>query len=203
MHMVELAEGEKRIAKEAEDWAEKQKLLQLSEVSIILRNYDDLFSDFDPRLYDRRSLSDDFLTEIRRATKEKKGGVVEINFLIPTELRKNEKEAVIRKRVKEHFKRHHDLVQKEISMVRKQGVQLSVIGFALAIIGAVFMVPGESNPDVIAQTVQKVLLVLVEPASWFTIWTGFDKIFTTWKTLEPDLDFYKKMAHAEINFTGY
>lgn len=193
----------KRVVKETEEWLAKQKLLQMSEVSLVLHSYDDIFSDFDPRPYENRSLSDDFLLEMKRAAKEKKYGIIELNFLIPAEQRKAEKEAKIKKRLRDHFKKHFDLVRKEISVVRKNGVELAVIGFALATIGALFIIPAEESPDAIVNAIYRVLLVIVEPAAWFTIWTGFERIFTTWKELEPDLEFYKKMAKAEINFTGY
>ena len=49
----------------------------------------------------------------------------------------------------------------------------------------------------------QLLMVLIEPAAWFTIWEGANKIIDSWKVLAPDLDFYKKMIKCEINFTPY
>lgn len=202
--MPEITESAKKLARETEAWAEKQKLLQMSEISLVPHSYDDIFSDFDPRPVDRRSLSDDFLVEMQHAVKEKKTGVIEVNFLIPLELRKTEKENVIRKRLKEYFRKHYELTNKEISLVRKRGVTLTVIGFTLAIVGAIFLVPeGVLATGVWTQLVQKILLVLIEPAAWFTIWTGFEEIFTTWREMQPDLEFHHKMSKTEINFTGY
>lgn len=202
--MPEFNESSKKLARETEAWAEKQKLLQMSEISLVLHSYDDIFSDFDPRPMDRRSLSDDFLVEMQHAVKEKKAGVIEVNFLIPLEQRKTEKENIIKKRLKEHFRKHYELTNKEISMVRKRGAMLAAIGFGLAIVGAFFFVPnGPLAQGALAQAVQRILIVLIEPASWFTIWTGFEEIFTTWKDMEPDLEFHHKMSRTEINFTGY
>lgn len=201
--MPETEQDTKKIAKETEEWATKQKLLQMSEISLILDTYDDLFSDFDPRPLERRALSDDFLMEIKRSTRENKSGILEVNFLIPLEQRKSEKEAKIRKRLREHFRKHYEALEKDILDVRKTGVGMAVVGFALGIAGAVFLVPGQFSLNVGIEMIQKILLIFIEPASWFTIWTGFDKIFTTWKEMQPDRDFYKKMSRAEINFTGY
>jgi len=36
-----------------------------------------------------------------------------------------------------------------------------------------------------------VLLILVEPAAWFTIWEGSNKVFDTCKVMALDLEFYK------------
>jgi hypothetical protein len=188
----------KKLAKEVEDWAAKQKLLQLSEISLVLDSYDSIFSDFDPRTFDRRALSDDFLAELKRASKEKKSGVIEINFLIPLEKKKEETESKIRKRLREHFKRHYDLTKKEIDRVRTKGVIMVIVGLILSIIAAVFIYPNESN-----NILSNIILVLIEPAAWFTIWEGANKVFDTWKYLEQDLEFYRKMIKCEISFTAY
>ena len=49
--MADTSEYAKKIAKDAEEWASKQKFLQMSEISIVLESYDSIFSDFDPRNY--------------------------------------------------------------------------------------------------------------------------------------------------------
>ena len=47
---------------------EKQKILEMSEISLILDTYDDMFSSFDPRPYSQRALSEDFLSEAKDTT---------------------------------------------------------------------------------------------------------------------------------------
>ncbi|MFA6065009.1 MAG: hypothetical protein WCW44_01685 [archaeon] len=196
--MADGIDQSKRIAKEAVEWAEKQKLLQLSEISLILDTYDDIFSDFDPRTLDKRSLSDDFLFELKRATKENMTGVIEINFLIPVEQRKTDKETMIKKRLRDHFKKHYDLVLKEIEKARNKGLVMIVIGVILSILTAIFVYPHEG-----ANILFNVILVLIEPAAWFTVWEGANRIFGAWEDKKVDLDFYKKMTKSEISFTGY
>ena len=195
---VKRSEQSKKIAKEAAEWAEKQKLLQLSEISLILDTYDDLFSDFDPRTLDKRSLSEDFLSDIKRATKEKKSGVIELNFLIPLEQKKEEKEAMIRKRLHEHFRKHYELIQKEVQFVRTRGIIMVVVGVILSILTAVFV-----YPHVDENVFMSIVLILIEPAAWFTIWEGANKFFDGWKYESLDLEFYKKMVKCEVSFTGY
>ena len=196
--MTEYIDPVKKLAKETEEWVEKQKLLQMSEISLILDTYDDLFSDFDPRTLDKRALSDDLLVEIKRATREKKSGVIELNFLIPSEQRKGDKETIIKKRLREYFKRHYDSVLKEISTIRFKGTVMILVGIFLSIIAAVFVYPNESN-----NIMNNVILVLIEPAAWFTIWEGANKVFDGWKYESSDLEFYKKMIRCEVSFTGY
>ena len=170
----------------------------MSEISLILDTYDDIFSDFDPRTLDKRALSDDFLIEIKRATKEKKFGVIELNFLIPLEQQKEAKEEMIKKRLHEHFRRHYELVKKEIDSVRHNGSLMIFVGLVLSILAAIFVYPNESH-----NILKNIILVLIEPAAWFTVWEGANKVFDTWKEQLPELEFYKKMIKCEITFTAY
>ncbi|HPM85615.1 MAG: hypothetical protein PHY04_01560 [Candidatus ainarchaeum sp.] len=179
-------------------WVEKQKLLQLSEISLVLDEYDDIFSDFDPRTFDKRALSDDFLVELKRASRGNKKGLFELNLLIPLEQRKEETENKIKKRLREHFKRHHEEIRKEVDKIKLTGILMVLFGLLLSILSVIFVVPFEEQ-NIFLQ----VLMVLIEPAAWFTIWEGANKIIETWKILAPDLEFYKKMTKCEINFTPY
>src|SRR3989339_701864 len=62
---------------------EKQSIRHISQVSMWLDGYDDIFSDFDPRPYSQRSLSDDFLSEAKKVSSGKTGDRLELRFLIP------------------------------------------------------------------------------------------------------------------------
>ena len=201
--MSESENLDKKAAREAEEWVKKQKLLQMSEVSLVLDTYDDIFSDFDPRSYEHRALSFDLLSEIKRATRENNYGVIELHFLIPGEKKKAESEARIKKRLKEHFKRHYEMLEKEVLGYKKRGALLAIGGFAVAILGAIFLRPLSGVPGDSWILINGVLFVLMEPASWFAIWTGFDSIWNNWREIEPDLEFYKKMTRCEITFSVY
>ena len=81
-------EIKKKILSDAEKWLKKkQNFLKLSQITLTLDKYGDIFSDFDPRSYIERALSIDFLSEIRRASREKPNGVIELKMLIPKKVR--------------------------------------------------------------------------------------------------------------------
>ncbi len=183
--------------KDAIEWVGKQKLLQLSEISLVLDSYDDIFSDFDPRTVDKRSLSDDFLAELKRATRSNKG-VIELNFLIPLEQKKEETENKIKKRLRDYFRRHYEEIRRDVDSIRRTGVLMISFGLILSILTALYVIPNEPQ-----SVWWGVLLILVEPAAWFTIWEGANKVFDTWKVMSPDLEFHKKMSKCEISFTAY
>lgn len=188
-------QGEKKFITLAE---EKQKLLQLSEISLLLNTYNDLFSSFDPRPYARRALSGDFLDEIKRASLDKKSGDIELKFMVPSKMRDLEEEKVIKKRLHEHFRKHLGLLRGEVMGIIKGGIILTVIGLAMMLSAAYVKV------EVIPTIWSEILFVILEPAGWFMAWYGLDEIFYSSASKKMDLTFYEKMVkRSKINFYGY
>jgi hypothetical protein len=175
---------------------EKQRLLMLSEISVILDTYDDIFSDFDPRPYDLRSLSDDFLSELRKSARQK-GSKVELKIMVPEALRKPEQESIIKKRIKSHYRSAAEQVRKEILKMRKKGGLFILVGVSILTLAIVLM---STIPEGFTQTF---MLFLLEPAGWFTIWTGFDYVFVGPTSRYDERDFYHKMSNSEISFVSY
>jgi len=191
-------ESQEKIFKEAEIWlSKKQDLLKMSEVSLILDTYDDIFSDFDPRPYNQRALSDDMLVELKRATREGSSGVIEIKFLVPLHSRDLNYETLIKKRLKDHFRKHYTFESSEIDRTKKSGLIVAAAGLTLSILGAVLL------PHSFENVFYNIIIVLIEPAAWFAIWNGFDLIFNSWKVRVPDMEFYNKMTKSNITFIPY
>lgn len=174
---------------------EAKKTLKKSKIILQLDSYDDIFSDFDPRPYDKRALSDDFIQETKRATRDY-GDQLELRFLMPAEMRDSKDEKIIIKRLKEHFHKHALRYKKEISNTLNKGVICSMIGFSLMISGAYF---ATFYNHVLFQFVK----VLFEPIGWFTMWYGLDLIFYAAKKSNSDLTFNEKLTKADIVFQSY
>ncbi|MEM4248080.1 MAG: hypothetical protein QXH80_02335 [Candidatus Nanoarchaeia archaeon] len=176
---------------------EKHKLLHESEISLMLDTYDDIFSDFDPRPYSERAISEDFRAELKRASRFKPSGIIELKLMIPHRERSLEKEKLVKKRLHEHFKTHFGYVKDEIRELQVKGAAIALIGFAI-MISAVFI--GDFN---LSERLTSALLVVLEPAGWFTMWFGFDKVLYTAGGKKPDADFYEKMSKCIITFLPY
>jgi len=176
---------------------ERQRLLRMSEISLILDDYDDIFSDFDPRPYSERGLSEDFLLEVRKGCRDKTSGQVELTLMVPSTAKDINKELLIEKRLKNHFKKHHTLVKKEVWRVRAMGGLQVLIGSALSLVTTLLI----ANPA--EDLLSKFAFVIFEPASWFVMWSGLDDIFRGWKRMKSDFDFYSRMAEAKISFIPY
>jgi hypothetical protein len=176
---------------------EKHKLLHMSEISLMLDTYDDIFSDFDPRPYSERAISEDLRAELKRATRYQPSGTIDLKLMIPNKVRSHESEKLIKKRLHEHFKTHLGYITDEIRNLHIKGASIAVIGFAI-MISAIFI--GDFN---ISERLTNALLVILEPAGWFTMWFGFDTIFYTAGSKKPDLEFYEKMSKCIITFLPY
>jgi hypothetical protein len=176
---------------------EKHELLKMSEISLWLDTYDDIFSDFDPRPYSQRALSEDFLNETKRASCEKTSGQIELKFLVPSGIRNLERESMIKKRLREHFKKHYNILHLENVNIKRTGAICTAIGFLMMIV-FVFISNFGINEQIL-----NILRVFLEPGGWFMMWFGLDQIFYTAKAHLPDTLFYEKMSKCEINFMKY
>ena len=176
----------------------KNQLLKKSEISLWVDNYDDIFSSFDPRPYSQKALSDDFLTEAKRASRDKVSGKIELSLLVPSHQRNLNEERIIKRRLKDHFKHHYDLLLKEYKKLNFQGIAFVLVGIIFMFIATyVYFHFGEK--DLIISFV----IILLEPAGWFTFWEGLNLIIFKPKNTQSDLDFYKKMSKGEISFLEY
>jgi hypothetical protein len=163
-------------------------------ISLILDSYDDLFSDFDPRPYAVRALSDDFLLECKKAAVVKKNHI-ELRFLLPSKKRNSYDELKIKKRLKEYFQKHFKEKYKEINKVRLTGLFWFIAG-AVLMISAPFLFSGSNY-------FFKILAIMSEPAAWFFFWEGLGRIFNNSKAEMEEYEFYKKMTNVDIFFLNY
>lgn len=176
----------------------KQKLINMAEISLVLDSYDDIFSDFDPRSYSERALSDDFLSETKRASRDKAKGTIELNFLIPENMRKVKYEQLIKKRLKDHFKKHHQLILEENRKLIKRGVIFIMAGVVVMFLAS-YITTRYTDKNLFISF----MTILLEPAGWFFFWEGLRQVIFETKTKKAELDFYDKMAKCDINFFSH
>jgi len=174
-----------------------EKILQMSEISLWLDHYDDIFSDFDPRPYSQRSLSDDFLAEARKASRDKDQDKLELRLLVANDKRDPKIEAMIRKRLRDHFSKHANQLRADIRKTRNSSIILALLGISM-MLAATYI--GAFGP---ATFVANFLFVLLEPAGWFMTWFALDKFFTTTELKNTEYGFYNKMSRCEILFSSY
>ena len=171
----------------------------LSSISIVLNYYEDIFSTFDARPYSEKSLSDDFLQEIKRAARDKPSGGLDLRFLMHAHDRNLGHEHLIKRRLKEHFRKHSLRMRKEYMSFFKMGIFLSILGITMMISAAFFnLYPIFKNPFS-----NQMLFIFLEPGGWFFAWRGLDTIFSNRSQNKKEKDFYTKMENCDIHFLSY
>lgn len=174
-----------------------KSLLEKASVSLLLDSYDGVFSDFDPRPFSERAISDDFLSHAKKATVEVGDGNFELRFLIPKHLKNVHEESTIRDRLHRHFRKHLAILEHDAKRLILKGVLLTALGFLLMFFAALL---NHSQPTGLELDFLKILF---EPSGWFLVWYGLDQIFYFSKEAKPDLQFYRKMVKAELHFDPY
>jgi hypothetical protein len=168
------------------------------QISIKVEGYDDIFSDFDARPYSKRSLSVDFLDEIKRASYDKSDEGIELSINVPRDKREKADEEVISDRLARHFQRHYQMLAKEKRGVIKNGVFMVLLGVLCMMVASFihFTIP---NRDLLLSF----LMTFLEPAALFLLWEGMEQIIFNSKSINKELDFYRKMSNCEINYVSY
>jgi hypothetical protein len=176
---------------------EKGKQLDFSRnISIWIDTYDDIFSDFDPRLFSERNISDDFLNELRKVSREDNFHVNEFRLLVPEKNRNQETETIISKHLHAFFRKNVHACQQQVTQLRTKGFLFVIISVFL-LMGASYISSLKSE-----NIFMHVLLVLLEPAGWFLIWRGLDNLISSSRQEMPELDFYNKMVKSKIVFVS-
>ena len=175
----------------------KQSLLKLAEISILLSSYNDIFSSFDPSEYSERTLSDDFIMQAKSFSKSKDGNKMSLKLLLPAVARNEKDEIIIIKRLHSHFKDAHQQVASDVRQTKKKGIILTMIGVGLMVTASYLSYMKREEYHF------HFLIVILEPAGWFLLWTGLDHLVYSSKERKKDLEFYSKMTKSEIEFFTY
>jgi len=173
-------------------------IIRHGNISIILDSFDDIFSDFDPRPYSERILSDDFLNECKnrlRNTADSPERALELRLMLPSKLRNNKDELMVRKRLKQYFEAQYKLNLRKLNEIKRTGILWFIFGsLVMVIITYLSKFTG---------FIYDFLVILGEPAGWFAFWEGLVKVFIDSKEKESELDFYKRFSGTKVVFEGY
>jgi hypothetical protein len=181
-----------------EDYLEANRLSMLhnSEISIITDGYGDIFSDFDPRSFEVRELSVDFLDEVKRASKQKANSV-ELKIMVPKAKCKHKEEEVIRRRICAYFKGGLHHIHSQLDSMRSKSIWYIAAGMVLMLLATYVSSLGTQS------FISKFLFVFFEPAGWFIFWTGLEILLVKMAEKKDDHEFYRKLSNCKISFVPY
>jgi len=172
------------------------KITNPSEITLSIDDYNDIFSDFDPRHYSQRALSEDFLAEARRASRDKEEEGIQLVFLIPEKRRNLADEEIIKRRLSDHFKKHSDRILNHVKYpILRRGWTFVFFGVVLMFIATLIMTKNTTQ-----NLWKNFLIITLEPGGWFFFWDGLEQIIFEANKINPDIEFYKKMAVCRISF---
>lgn len=175
----------------------RQEVKEQAVIKLWLDSYDDLFSDFDPRPYSQRAVSDDFIGQAKKVARDHLEKAGSLLLLLPETERKQEQETAISKRLHSFFNHSRDLIKADVKRIRKRA-------FSFLLAGVFFMLlAGYISYLEPSQFYVHIILVLFEPAGWFLFWTGLDHLFSDSGKTKKELQFFRQMSAAEIRFGAY
>ena len=116
-------------------------------------------------------------------------GAFAITFTLPKALRSEKKESLIRKRIKDYFKRRQKDLDKTTRDRYKRGALRVGIGVALSL--ALLAVPSFE---------QALIAALISPLLWYLMWSGFESLFEASRKLRKRKSFLDKFLRADYSF---
>jgi hypothetical protein len=173
--------------------------LQEGKMSLILDTYNDIFSSFDPREYDEKSLSDDFLDECKKIVLDKWVDVIELRLMIPDTNRENHNEEVIKKRLHSYFLQQVHHLEKRRKKETIQAWLLVVLWIIVWLIVSYIL-----HTYAFAYLFTTMITVIGEPASWLFIWNWAERILKQYRgETDNEFQFAQRLSHAKIKFYWY
>ncbi len=166
----------------------------MADISFWLDYYDDIYSDFDPRKYHKRRLSEDLLDELKVALKNQQEKIDTLVLMLPKEQRKEDIEPEIIANLSAQFRGRFEICAKKERRILRRGIML-------VLSGAIFMyVFSEISLKQYNHQLMVMLRIIIEPGAWFMIWTGLDALFYHYLASKKETDFYKTLAGLKVRF---
>ena len=172
-----------------------QIIQNIREISIAIDNWDDIFSDFDPRPLSERALSEDFIAELKKRYRETRKGQLALTIHAPLSLKNEAHERVVIQRLKKHFKHRSLQRQRELTRIRKRGVIFVVFG--ILSLGFLTFI---TYSQLFSRLAIELLSIIFMPLGWFGIWEGFSKIVDTSTIFIQEEMLFSKLSKAIYTF---
>jgi hypothetical protein len=168
----------------------------MNDIKLWLDDYDDIYSDFDSRHYQKRRISDDFLYELQNEVKLITTPTKNIQLLLPKTMRNEVSERIIASGLNEYFKKQYFFHQKKCKQKLQNGIRLLMLGTIVMLFNTWLSNYFKASFHIIF------LRILLEPAGWFLLWAAFDFLFYDFKKLKTERNFFYKMSKTIINFSS-
>jgi hypothetical protein len=169
----------------------------MTELSLWLDDFDDLFSDFDSRLYRKRRVSEDFLYEMRNELKYRKEKMNILALYLPQDKRQPAYEKDIADNLRDFFSSQYLYHTSKCRRKLRTGILFALAGVLLMILNSFLSYKDYDSFTVIS------LRVITEPAGWFLLWTAFDNLFYDLREMKKEKNLYRQLSGMNIEFRTF
>lgn len=174
----------------------EQRIKDIKEISIAIDNWDDIFSDFDPRPLTERALSEDFIAELKKRYRETRRGTFFVNIYVPSRLKDPVQEKAVIQRLKKHFKHRSMQRQRELNRIRRRGAFFVIFGvFCLGLLILITYFKWLNDLAI------EIVSIALMPLGWFGVWEGFSKIVDTSPVFIQEEFLFSRLSKATFKFS--
>ena len=173
----------------------KQRVKDLKEIAIVIDTWDDVFSDFDPRPLNQRTVSGDFVEELKKRYRETQRGSLKITIYAPHSLQSPESERMVRQRLKKHFHYFFLLKKKDLFRWLLRGWVFITIG-----VSSLTFLTLATYYKFLSQITIDIIGVILMPLGWFGFWEGLSKLIDTSPAFINEEKFFEKLSKASYKF---
>lgn len=169
----------------------------MTELSLWLDNYGDIYSDFDSRNYSKRRISEDFLYELKTALHNGDKKETSLVLYLPANSRVTGDETTIAQSLNYYFV--HELHRCSMLYTRKLQRGLLFLLTGMLIIAANILVTYYQKNSFLPTA----LKLLLEPAGWYFLWSALEFLFNDLKEAKEERAYYNNLSKMKILFRSY
>lgn len=173
----------------------EQRTQDLREIGVVIDTWDDVFSDFDPRPLSERTVSGDFIDELKKRYKETQAGDFIITINAPVSLKNEESERMVTNRLRRHFRYKFLQKKKVITVIRIRGLIFVIVGIC-----SLSFLTLATYFKFLNELALQIVSIILMPLGWFGIWEGLSKLVDTSPVVINDSKVFEKLLKATYHF---
>jgi hypothetical protein len=173
----------------------EQRWQDLKEIAIVIDSWDDIFSDFDPRPLSERTVSGDFVDELKKRYRETRRGDFIIKIYAPLALKNEESERKVTQRLKRDFRLQYLQKIKVLRRIRIRGMVFILIG-----VSSLSFLTLATYFKFLDSLILEICGIILMPLGWFGFWEGLSKLIDTSPVFLQESSFFEKLSKATYQF---
>lgn len=173
----------------------ERRIKDLKEIAIVIDTWDDIFSDFDPRPLDERTISGDFVDELKKRYRETRTGEFVVTIYAPISLESKESEQMVSEHLKKYF--HHAFLQKK-KVLRRTRIRGGV--FVSIGVSSLTFLTLATYFKFLSPLTTEILAIVLMPLGWFGFWEGLSKLIDTSPAFLQEEILFDKLSKTAYRF---